>query len=495
MWKKTPGANNNRPHRRRRPGSLRRNRNTRASNNTPQNIKKEETPEPVMESRPSPITKEENSLTEDDVSECDSDSSATNKRVPTPTPVSSSELVGDESPSRMRTRNKQPNTKDKIDQNTQVKRPRRGNGADTPDTVAAAESPKTPSKTETKKKNSKADTPSKGKKRQNEIETEVNEGKDKRKRSDSPVESLNSDSRPSSVLDEAESASEPPEPTCNLTSVSKDSVDDNKLIDPLSIPLPETPSSSNGKDEITEEDEEEIIPPQSAEPIEEAALPIIPEETESTEIVAEKEIIEEKIIENYVDKEEEILTKIANIKQEVNPTATATAVEFASKEMIFIKREPIEDSMEGNSNSNNEPTDLKLKVEIKSEVKLNSEIPTTPLTESENKFEPELMKTSFEGQIKYDTHMKFGPDMPMKYGDPMDFACDIRGQMDYQQPEAIKYSQDTPLKYDMKSFLEDPMKNKISGKNTFFFYYQSSWTKASLSLCHTLPLKMKSNVI
>ena len=45
LWKKTPGANNNRPHRRRRAGSLRRNRVTRASN-VPSNNKKEETPEP-----------------------------------------------------------------------------------------------------------------------------------------------------------------------------------------------------------------------------------------------------------------------------------------------------------------------------------------------------------------------------------------------------------------------------------------------------------------
>lgn len=44
LWKKTPGANNNRPHRRRRPSSLRRNRVTRASN-TPN--KEEKTPEPT----------------------------------------------------------------------------------------------------------------------------------------------------------------------------------------------------------------------------------------------------------------------------------------------------------------------------------------------------------------------------------------------------------------------------------------------------------------
>lgn len=72
LWKKTPGANNNRPHRRRRPSSLRRNRVTRASN-TPNN-KKEETPEPTA-------TEDNSSLTEDDASECDSDSSITNKRT------------------------------------------------------------------------------------------------------------------------------------------------------------------------------------------------------------------------------------------------------------------------------------------------------------------------------------------------------------------------------------------------------------------------------
>lgn len=80
LWKKTPGANNNRPHRRRRAGSLRRNRVTRASN-APTN-KKEETPEPTStDTRPASITKEDNSsLTEDDASECESDSSTTNKR-------------------------------------------------------------------------------------------------------------------------------------------------------------------------------------------------------------------------------------------------------------------------------------------------------------------------------------------------------------------------------------------------------------------------------
>lgn len=170
LWKKTPGANSNRPHRRRRQGSLRRSRNTRtnstASNNS---TKKEQTPEPaVIESRPSP--KEENSsVTEDEVSECDSDSSNTNK----------GSTLGEDSPSRMRTRNKQ-TAKDQAAN----KRPKRG--TETPDVTAVLESPRTPSKTsEGKRKNSK-DTPSKGKKRANDIDADNIDEKDgtKRKRSD-----------------------------------------------------------------------------------------------------------------------------------------------------------------------------------------------------------------------------------------------------------------------------------------------------------------------
>ncbi|XP_065205520.1 arginine-glutamic acid dipeptide repeats protein-like isoform X2 [Planococcus citri] len=54
LWKKTPGANNNRPHRRRRQGSLRRNRNTR---NTRGGTPKEEVSS--NSSRPSPSSKDQ----------------------------------------------------------------------------------------------------------------------------------------------------------------------------------------------------------------------------------------------------------------------------------------------------------------------------------------------------------------------------------------------------------------------------------------------------
>lgn len=99
LWKKTPGANNNRPHRRRRQSSLRRIRNTR-TNSTASNssTKKEQTPEPQANSNNinnnNNITteatstrqtskannvEENSSLSEDEASECDSDSSNTIK--------------------------------------------------------------------------------------------------------------------------------------------------------------------------------------------------------------------------------------------------------------------------------------------------------------------------------------------------------------------------------------------------------------------------------
>lgn len=130
----------------------------------------------LQESRPSPALKEENSsLTEDEVSECDSDSSLTNKRGATPANVN--EFLGDESPSRMRTRNKTQAKEEK----TGNKRPKRG--ADTTD--SAVDSPKTPSKNDAKRRCSKTETPSKGKKRgATDNEMDPSEEKEKRKRSD-----------------------------------------------------------------------------------------------------------------------------------------------------------------------------------------------------------------------------------------------------------------------------------------------------------------------
>ncbi|XP_026472131.1 arginine-glutamic acid dipeptide repeats protein isoform X3 [Ctenocephalides felis] len=79
LWKKTPGANNNRPHRRRRQGSLRRirnNRNTRTGTPkepVPEVATQEVTVSPQPTSNPKELG-ETSSVTEDDNSEDDSDS-------------------------------------------------------------------------------------------------------------------------------------------------------------------------------------------------------------------------------------------------------------------------------------------------------------------------------------------------------------------------------------------------------------------------------------
>lgn len=87
------------------------------------------------------------------------------------------EVIGDESPSRMRTRNKQPK------EQPSSKRPKRG--AETPEITNDAPI-KTPNKTE-KRKNAKSETPAKGKKRSNvdlDNDSYTLEDKEKRKRTD-----------------------------------------------------------------------------------------------------------------------------------------------------------------------------------------------------------------------------------------------------------------------------------------------------------------------
>lgn len=537
LWKKTPGANNNRPHRRRRAGSLRRNRVTRASN-APTN-KKEETPEPSTDTRPASITKEDNSsLTEDDASECESDSSATNKRkiirgglgffdaiflsfvIPSGSTSNTTEVLGDESPSRMRTRNKQ--AKDQ----SSNKRPKRG--TDTPDT--ANDNPKTPNKNDKRKStNSKPETP-KAKKRPNidvDADNDTSEDKDKRKRSDvsipilfspygiethfdfqfaqSPTESMNSDSRPESVIDDQENTSEPPESSLSVN-VPKDA--EEKLEDPLSIAITEPLScvSSNEKDEEVEEESNQdtsVIDPSSSEQVEpepaadetvelkvDIKLPNEEEEEERNSATTENlpltvpaqpdqpiAFVTQPISQPppapvpsvpvpnsptpFAAKDEEMIAA-SNIKQEAAPVSAA-AVNYASKDVLYIKKEPGDDSTD-NSNSN-EPHDLKVKVEIKTEKK-----PET--SEQDQKFEDDQAAVpkppSFEGHIKYgmpDPHMKYAMDAS-KYGDPMKFShenlakypTDMSAAMKYPSPEGLKYNPDAVMKYDMKPYMENPPK-------------------------------------
>ncbi|KAL0271680.1 UNVERIFIED_CONTAM: hypothetical protein PYX00_008695 [Menopon gallinae] len=218
LWKKTPGANNNRPHRRnRRQGSLRRIRNTRNTRGQPKEDK-----EGQQSARPSPNPKESNecsSGTDEDNSEDDSDSrdqsgyrcqhcfTASSRDwqpygkdrqmlcfdcrshhkkhgelPPLPVGVKPGEAPylfrpvqnesPDSSPGRMRTRGK---TKEQTSSGNRS-RPKRGNGTNTPDELDKDKKhPKSPalhgspSEKKQKQNNNNKETPTKNRKRnQNE---------------------------------------------------------------------------------------------------------------------------------------------------------------------------------------------------------------------------------------------------------------------------------------------------------------------------------------
>lgn len=322
----------------------------------------------------------------------------------------------------------------------------------------------------------------------------------------SPTESINSDSRPESVIDDQENTSEPPESSLSVN-VPKDS--EEKLEDPLSIAIMEPLScvSSNEKDEEVEEESNQgpSIDP-SSEPVD--TEPVVDDSTEvkvdtklpndeedddqnsastenapqtgssvsqpdqansfaaqpstGTALVPSSAINAALSPNPFAAKDEEMISAIANMKQETTST-TAGAVNYASKDVLYIKKEPGDDSTD-NSNSN-EPHDLKVKVEIKTEKKPEA-------SEQEPKFDEEQASAtkppSFEGHIKYgmpDPHMKYGMDAS-KYGDPMKFPhenpnkypTDMTGPMKYPPPEALKYNQDAVMKYDMKPYLDNPPK-------------------------------------
>ncbi|XP_053688988.1 arginine-glutamic acid dipeptide repeats protein isoform X3 [Sabethes cyaneus] len=569
LWKKTPGANNNRPHRRRRAGSLRR-RNTRtnsnaSSNNTPPNSnKKEATPEPAVteSSRPSPVSKEENSsVTEDDISECDSDSSATKaikESAAAAVAIAAASVAaaaaaaagattasaaaatvggggetGEDSPSRMRTRQK-PTAKEQQQQqqvnsnnnaSTGGKRPKRG-GTETPETTPV-DSPKTPSKKEEssgkgQKGKSRTETPSKGKKRANELDPDGgSDEKDsqKRKRVDSPAESFTTDSRPGSVLDEAESNSEAAtEVSINVSAAaatptapsSKEEEKDPLSLGPTAEPMAtESPESSNPASTITKTGEdkdedgtvtavaaavtaalptaadaaklpetEDITPPSTATttPVATPAPATVPTPEDAMAAIPTAGVEEppEKALETsppaaaaitapaepcnvavppglipsvpgQAPNEQEMLSKLANMKQEINAQSGANLPpEFNTKD-VFIKKEPGEEIAENQQPIIEQPQDLKLKIEVKSEAKLMREPdPGHTDTPPENKYDPENLAM----KPVYESHIKYGPvDDGMKYGD-------LKYSQSQSAENAMKYGQEEPLEYDMKRFME-----------------------------------------
>ena len=167
-------------------------------------------------------------------------------------------------------------------------------------------------------------------------------------------------------MDEGESNSEPPE---SMISLSKEGEEK----DPLSIALPETPSSdTQTKEDHAENDQREN---DVATPDDEADIPaqsskIAPEEEGENDKKAasadgdKKANDEEKPAKDV--KEQEMLAKLANMKQEINSSAAPADAEFQSKDSVFIKKEPNEEVAQ-DATQNQNPTDLKVKVEVKSE--------------------------------------------------------------------------------------------------------------------------------
>jgi arginine-glutamic acid dipeptide repeats protein len=167
-------------------------------------------------------------------------------------------------------------------------------------------------------------------------------------------------------MDEGESNSEPPESMILLSKEGEEK-------DPLLIALPETPSSdTQTKDDHVDNDQRS--PSDVATPDDEADIPaqsskIAPEEDGEKEKKASADEQKANDIEPVKDvKEQEMLSKLANMKQEVSLAApiAASEGEFQSKEPVFIKKEPSEEVAQ-DTLPNQNPTDLKVKVEVKSE--------------------------------------------------------------------------------------------------------------------------------
>lgn len=167
-----------------------------------------------------------------------------------------------------------------------------------------------------------------------------------------------------------------------------------------------------------------------------------------------------------VPKEQEMLSTIANIKQEIN--APTNNLEYPPKEIpVFIKKEPSEDTADtsnSNSNSNsNEPHDLKLASDIKSEGKCGLD-----LTDHDNKYPESAAGTP--GQPKFgsnlpgpppplpsatDAQSKYPPE-PSKYTEPHKYQPhDSHPGMKYPPgtPEHGKYLLD-PSKCEVKGYLD-----------------------------------------
>ncbi|XP_013145192.1 PREDICTED: arginine-glutamic acid dipeptide repeats protein isoform X2 [Papilio polytes] len=378
LWKKTPGASSNRPHRRRRQASLRRVRNTRNSRaGTP----KEQTPEitPVPDtngSRPSPNPKEAgemSSVTEDENSEEDSDSREAGDLAKV-----DNGRTGDnpeDSPSRMRTRNKSkeqttPNGRkgqDESDTDTKSKKPSKPNAQSTNNNITekVLSSPVSKDKDNKKKvTNGKVDVSKVKKRLPDDTKPEILDGDvqmKKKKASDppeSPSESLTNDSF--SAMDETETVEPEPE-ACDFSfnKSEKENPEQNKETE---LEKGTETSKSDLVNELPSRVEKDPLPP---------VFKVIPEKDDRNVLDLKTEPNCPKSIENVEPRPHTIFPKTELIIPKVTPMSTEVLEKIKIKEEIDIddqtinlqkdefQKDPLSHSFTGHPiNQQNKPLNL-----------------------------------------------------------------------------------------------------------------------------------------
>lgn len=314
----------------------------------------------------------------------------------------------------------------------------------------------------------------------------------------SPTESLNSDSRPGSVLDEQENTSDPPDTP--MPDVDKKETDAKATESPSTDeasanaqPKDEKPASNTDKPNSADKEKDEkdnfkhsgdesshsadekgdaaaasgsikseaVVPVAKANstasptpPLAGASSATVPT-VAATTTSASPENADLKPIEKIegaqeASKEQEIISTVANIKKEANVPGDGNSEYTGKKVSMVIKKEPGDESAENNSNTtakDGEPPahDIKLANEIKTENKCGLD-----LTDTNNKYE-DAARPAFEPHIKFNKSSpdtKFNSELP-KQNESTKFPQD--------SPFAPKYppvAADLSQKYDAKLYAE-----------------------------------------
>lgn len=153
-------------------------------------------------------------------------------------------------------------------------------------------------------------------------------------------------------------------------------------------------------------------------------------------------------------KEEATLPTVPSIKKETNATPAETSSEVNAKDVpVYIKKEPNEDTAENSNSNSNEPHDLKMVADIKSEAKCGLD-----LTDHESKFE-DGSKSAFDSHIKYGKYnSKYGSE-PQKSIEMMKYGTDAQATLKFPQTsETSKFQPDGAGKFETKPFADQTNK-------------------------------------